>query len=190
MSAAIESLRLTSGQLFYYGGANTTVWLCPSANIKLTNAIYFSAKNQTLATQGLPTGSTRATLTVTGQNQSCAVFGLNGPGYDYTTLRNVIVDGARETLGPVSGGIALIEMGGDSYGQQVINVKAFEPRGWSCLHMIEGDTPRCSNALIQNNQIGPSGHAPSGSQQFRRRDTGTYSPGQVHFSRLTTCAKF
>jgi hypothetical protein len=38
--------------LFYYGGANTKVSLCPGATISLTNAIFFTAANQELSTQG------------------------------------------------------------------------------------------------------------------------------------------
>lgn len=38
--------------LFYYGGAGTVVELCPGANIQLQNAIFFSAANQVLTTQG------------------------------------------------------------------------------------------------------------------------------------------
>ena len=169
--------------------------LCPNSKISLTNAVFFTAANQTLATAGYPTDNSRATLTVTGQNQSCAVYGLWGTGYDRTTLRNVIIDGGRETLGMLNGGIALIEMGsstvarmtswpcsdydtgGMSIGQQIISVKAFEPRGWSALHAIEGTNLYCSGMQILNNQIGPAGHAPSGATQFKR-DTGTYTPGQ------------
>lgn len=38
--------------LFHYGGAGTVVLLCPSTIYTLTNPIFFSAANQTLATQG------------------------------------------------------------------------------------------------------------------------------------------
>lgn len=38
--------------LFHYGGAGTTVWLCPGARISITNSIFFTAPNQMLATQG------------------------------------------------------------------------------------------------------------------------------------------
>lgn len=40
--------------LFFYGGAGTTVNLCPSARIIITNAVFFYAANQTLQTQGNP----------------------------------------------------------------------------------------------------------------------------------------
>ncbi|KAL8292173.1 hypothetical protein RQP46_001639 [Phenoliferia psychrophenolica] len=133
--------------LFYYGGAGTT----------------------TLTTVGSPTDSTRATLVVTAANQSCAIFGQIS-GANKVTLSFLQIDGARETLGLISGGLALIEMGGDNTGQTVNQVHAYEPR--------EGTGLDCSGMVITNNQIGPSGHAPSGAQQFRRDNTGTYSPGQ------------
>lgn len=36
----------------YYGGAGAVVQLCPGAKISLTNAIFFTAANQVLTTQG------------------------------------------------------------------------------------------------------------------------------------------
>ena len=80
------------------------------------------------------------------------------------------------------------------------------PRGWSCLHAIEvsiifcipcrpfnrltvfiqGTNTDCSAMVITNNDIGPSGHAPSGVNQFRRRDnTGNYGPGECEPAFLT-----
>lgn len=47
------------------------------------------------------------------------------------------------------------------------------------LHVAEGYGNSCDGAQLLNNDIGPSGHAPSGWQQFKKRDsTGTYTPGQ------------
>jgi len=165
--------------LFYYGGEGTTVYLCPGANIQLTGSIFFTAASQTLATYGLPTGSTRATLTVTGANQTNAVYGALD-NCDDIALRNVQIDGARETLGIwTDNPLALIEFGGNNDGQIIDNVHAYEPRGWSCLHGIEGYENSCRNMKVTNNQIGPSGHAPSGVDQFKKRDsTGSYTPGQ------------
>ncbi|KAK4705407.1 hypothetical protein P7C70_g799, partial [Phenoliferia sp. Uapishka_3] len=168
--------------LFYYGGAGTTVWLCPNVVIPLTNAIWFTAASQTLATAGLPTGKTRATLQVTGLNQSCAIYAQGVPGANNIALKNVQVDGARPAMGIIPGGVgnsALIEMGGSTTGHVIDNVNAFEPRGWSTLHAIEGTGLSCSGMIITNNQIGPAGHAPSGDYQFKKRDnTGTYTAGQ------------
>lgn len=38
--------------LFHYGGPGTVVELCPGATINLLNAVFFSAPNQVLTTQG------------------------------------------------------------------------------------------------------------------------------------------
>lgn len=47
-------------------------------------------------------------------------------------------------------------MGGPTSGQLVEFVRSFDPRSWSCLHIAEGDL-KCSNAIVQNNDIGPCG---------------------------------
>lgn len=44
----------------------------------------------------------------------------------------------------------------------------------------------CRSMVVTNNQVGPSGHAPSGSAQFKR-DTGSYSPGQWADGISTAC---
>ncbi|ORY68034.1 hypothetical protein BCR35DRAFT_171718 [Leucosporidium creatinivorum] len=168
--------------LFNYGGAGTTVFLCPGAVINLQNAIWMYWPNQTLTTGtgvlGAIIGDNRATLVVQGSSQSVALYSSD-PGRDGATVKNLIVNGNRSGLGWLSTGGALLEMGGTNSGQTVTNVKAYEPRGWSALHMIEGNGLSCTGAVVTNNQIGPAGHAPSGAQQFRRkRDTGTYAPGQ------------
>lgn len=95
-------------------------------------------------------------------------------------MRNIQIDGNREGLGYLSGGAALMEMGGANTGQTIDNVKAYEPRGWSCLHgigewenlcfgvrlvrrltysfvLLEGTNLACRGMQITNNQIGPSG---------------------------------
>ncbi|KAK4700395.1 hypothetical protein P7C70_g5853, partial [Phenoliferia sp. Uapishka_3] len=168
--------------LFYYGGAGTTVWLCQYAFINLTNPIWFFNSNQTLATVGLPSGPARATLTVTGVNQSCAIYGQGQIWANNIALRNVQIDGGRPALGIIPygvGNLALIEMGGINTGHTIDSVNAFEPRGWSTLHGIEGTLLSCKGMVVTNNQFGPAGHAPSGSLQFRKRDnTGTYTAGQ------------
>lgn len=163
------------------GGAGTTVNLCPNAQINLETSIYFYAANQTLQTGGLPFDSTRAVLTITDSGTTCAIYGADD-GNDGVTLKNIIVNGNRDGLGWAPNGLALIEMGGNNRGQVIQNVKSYDPRGWSALHLIEGYQNSCSGSKILNNELGPSGHAPSGAQQFRmvkmKRETGTYPPGQ------------
>lgn len=107
---------------------------------------------------------------MTAQNQSCAIFGAINYA-DYVAVRNIQIDGARETLGILSGGLALLEMGGYNVGQTVDNVHAYEPRGWSVLHAIgeesgcvvppqsltfyraEGTNTYCSGMSLTNNQV-------------------------------------
>ncbi|KAM0746609.1 hypothetical protein T439DRAFT_306552 [Meredithblackwellia eburnea MCA 4105] len=131
-------------------------------------------------TLGSPVGSTRATVKVGGLTQSNAITGSCG-SCNNMALRFVQVDGSRPTMGRVTVfGSALIEFGGTNTGALVEHVHAFEPRSWSVLHVPEGTSNACSGARILNNEIGPSGHAPSGEKQEKRgkRDTGTYGTGE------------
>lgn len=156
---------------FFYGGAGTTVSLCAGATINLSNPVVFTAASQELSTEGYPTDDTRATLVVTGSNQANAVTTTCG-ACDFSSIRNIQVNGQRPSLGYMSTGAALIEVGGSNNGQVVDNVHTYEPRGWSALHIIEGNLD-CTNTTISNNQVGPSGNSPSGSAQFRKRDSST-----------------
>lgn len=161
--------------------------MCPSANIAVASPIYFYGANQTLTTLGSPTGSTRATLAVTAG--SCALY-IADAGNDGSTLSHLIVNGNRALLGRDPSGLALIEMGGNSVGQTIHHVKAFEPRAWSALHILEGYEGRCDRTIVRDNELGPAGHAPSGSQQFNpvrrrslraesvRRDVVPHLPGE------------
>jgi parallel beta-helix repeat protein len=65
------------------------------------------------------------------------------------------INGARGLAPPTSGG-ANIEFGGGNRNQTIQYVKSFDPRGWSCLHIMEGPLT-CTNSLVQNNDIGPCG---------------------------------
>ncbi|GAA5946593.1 hypothetical protein JCM3775_007375 [Rhodotorula graminis] len=161
--------------LFHYGGAGTVVELCPGATIKLTNPVHFTAADQVLTTQGSPTGDTRATLVVTGQDQACAIFGAC-QGCDNIVVESIQVAGQRDVLG-FNNGPALLELGGDNVGQTVKNCKLWEPRGWSALHGIEGNGNSCSSMLITGNQVGPCGHSPTNGKQFKRDDQ-VYVPEQ------------
>ncbi|SCV71131.1 BQ2448_2719 [Microbotryum intermedium] len=144
--------------------------LCPGARILTTYAVLLYAANQTLTTLGNPTGDTRATL----------VNFMNS-----VSIQHIQVDDARPALGIYPGGAALIEMGGNSRGQLIHHVHAYEPRAWSVFHSQEGlywpqdgYTFYCEGMQVHDNQFGPSGHAPSGASQFKRDNTGTYTPGQ------------
>ncbi|GAA5883859.1 hypothetical protein JCM16303_007420 [Sporobolomyces ruberrimus] len=152
---------------FYYGGAGAVVQLCPGAHLALTNAIFFTAANQVLTTQGNPTDSTRATLEVTGSDQTCAIFGACDACQN-VVVQSIQIDGARDKLGWVGGGLALLEMGGNTKGQTIRDSHLYEPRGWSILHGIEGYANSCRGMVVSNNQIGPSGYAPNNGNQFKR----------------------
>ncbi|BGP47406.1 hypothetical protein JCM10450v2_003258 [Rhodotorula kratochvilovae] len=162
--------------MFYYGGEGTVVELCPGATIQLQSAIFFSAKNQVLTTQGNPLDGTRAKLVVAGADQSCAIYGACA-GCDGVTVQSVQVAGSRDTMG-YNSGIALLEMGGNNVGQTVKNTKLWEPRGWSALHGIEGDGNSCHGMVITGNEIGPSGNSPTTGAQFLKRDATVYPPNQ------------
>ncbi|KAF8437255.1 hypothetical protein L210DRAFT_3547299 [Boletus edulis BED1] len=140
-------------------GPGYTLSLCPSQQYLITAPLLFSAPNQEISTAGYPTDSTRATLVVHGPV-------VNGTGHttavdgtctkcDGLKLRNVQINGTRLGGPPVLGG-ANIEMGGDNANQLIEYVHSFDPRGWSCLHVAQG-TLQCTNATIQNNNIGPAG---------------------------------
>ncbi|GAA5953533.1 hypothetical protein JCM3765_005065 [Sporobolomyces pararoseus] len=158
----------------YYGGAGAVVQLCPGAKLSLTNAIFFTAANQVLTTQGNPTDDSRALLTVTGADQSCAIFAACDACQNIA-VRSIQIDGARDKLGWVAGGIALLEMGGNTKGQTVQDCHLYEPRGWSILHGIEGYANSCRGMVVKNNQIGPSGYAPNNGVQFKKRQSTDWS---------------
>lgn len=139
------------------GGANTVVSLCTNSVFHLKNPIVFTAPNQELSTQGYPTDFTRATLVVTGVNQSAAIIGNCGQ-CSGLKIRNIQVNGNRPALG-LYGGSANIEIGGPTRDQFVDHVHSYEPRGWSCLHITENGPDGCRNATITNNDIGPSGNS-------------------------------
>jgi parallel beta-helix repeat protein len=138
-------------------GTGAVAELCPGAVFSLANPVTFTAPNQQLYTQGLPTDGTRALLRVTGSNLSMAIYGNNQPG---VVVKNIQVDGNRPNLGKLTNG-ALIEMGGAGSNQTVSHIVAYEPRDWSVLHFFEGtvtgSTPQCQGAVISDNQIGPAG---------------------------------
>lgn len=73
-------------------------------------------------------------------------------GCDGLTLSNLIVDGNRPQMLRVPGGEALIEMG-NAEGHRVTGCRLYEPRGWSALHIREGDRRQCRGAYIGDNVI-------------------------------------
>ncbi|KAL8278716.1 hypothetical protein RQP46_008785 [Phenoliferia psychrophenolica] len=182
-SAAINCLDSSNTEqqinsLFSQGGPGTIVALCPSAVLLLNSPVQLTATNQSLITRGLPTGDTRAILRVMGVAQTNAITASCGNCH-YATIRNVQFDGSRPLLGQYNiASSALLEMGGPTTGQLITQINAYEPRGWSVLHAIEGNL-NCQKMKILNNTIGPSGYSPTGSAQERlRREVGTHNPGE------------
>jgi len=144
----------TINNAFNIGGANKVVQLCANAVITLTGPLQFSADGQELSTIGYPTGKSRATIILAaGTSTNALVRGY----YNNLKLLNVIVDGNRAITG-VNQGDASIEMGGPTTGQQIKYVASRNCRGWSCLHIAEGNINNpCSKVVVSNNDIGPCG---------------------------------
>ncbi|CCM01736.1 uncharacterized protein FIBRA_03802 [Fibroporia radiculosa] len=141
-------------------GPGYTLPLCPSTQYYITAPLTFTAHDQEISTVGYPTGDERATLVVSGEvvnntGQTSAIVG-NCADCDGIKLRNIQINGSRLGGSEIAGG-ANIEMGGDNSGQLIEYVRSFDPRGWSCLHVAEG-TFQCTNATVQNNDIGPCGN--------------------------------
>lgn len=62
------------------------------------------------------------------------------------------INGTRLGAQAISGG-GNIEMGGSNSGQLIEYVKSFDPRGWTCLHIIEGALD-CTNTTVRYNDVG------------------------------------
>ncbi|KAJ7248467.1 hypothetical protein C8J57DRAFT_1189704 [Mycena rebaudengoi] len=140
-------------------GTGYVLRLCPGRQYHIQQPILFTAPNQEVSTQGYPTDDARATLVVSGPvekgaGHTTAVDGTcdNCSG---VVLRNIQINGARGVAPPTSGG-ANIEFGGANKDQMIQFVRSYSPRSWSCLHLAEGPYT-CSNATVQNNDIGPCG---------------------------------
>ncbi|KLT43063.1 hypothetical protein CC85DRAFT_284819 [Cutaneotrichosporon oleaginosum] len=137
------------------GGRGYTLSLCPGQVYDVAGPLNFTAAEQEISTEGYPTGEARAVLRVV--SGMCAVRG-NGAGLDGVRLRHVQVDGNRVgNAGAPGSNEGNIEVGGSNRGQVVEWVRSFNPRGWTCLHVVEGELA-CANATIQHNDIGPCGH--------------------------------
>jgi len=127
--------------------------LCPNAVFELTAPIVFTADGQQLFTEGFPDGDRRALLKVTGRDQAAAIVMTDRSN---VLLAHLIIDGNRPALGYV-GGDALVLAGGVATGQTIRGNRILEPRSWSALHLHEGPEPRCRDALVEENVIGPAG---------------------------------
>ncbi|KAH8800374.1 hypothetical protein F5884DRAFT_891314 [Xylogone sp. PMI_703] len=146
------------------GGEGAIVQLCAGATINVKNTVTFTAANQELSTAGYPTDNTRATLHLVATDMTISAI-VHGGNLNGIRLMNIQLDGDRATNGQIvdGGSSANIEMGGVSTGVVVSHVASKNPRGWSCMHIGEGEaasgTKACTNATITNNDIGPCGLA-------------------------------
>ena len=160
--AASQCLRfadaVTINQLFTDGGPGTKVLLCPSKIYRIAGTISFTAADQELATFGYPTGSKRATLKVESGKLATAIQG-DCRRCARISISNLIIDGNRKELGRMveydpSG---LIVIGGNE-GQAIRRSKILDPRGFTAIHVREGDKLSCTGAVIEKNEIGPVGN--------------------------------
>ena len=135
-------------------GPSGTAVLCVGAVFDLRAPVVFTRDGQQLYTAGFPTDARRATLRIVAPSVATALILTGRSG---VRVSHIIVDGNRTGLGRLPDGDALIAMGGGASGQRVEYVRAFEPRGWSCIHPIDSDGG-CTGATIAHSAFGPAGH--------------------------------
>jgi parallel beta-helix repeat protein len=139
-------------------GTGAKAVLCAGSVFTIDSPVTFTAPNQVLETEGLPTGGTRANLRLHGS----ATTAVSGNGQSGVVVQNIQADGLFPSLPRASGG-ALLEMGNKGLNQTVQNVYAHNTRTWSILHFTEGvvanNSAQCTGAKILNNQLGPGGLA-------------------------------
>ena len=143
--------------LFTSGGPGTKVHLCPGKVYRLSGPIIFTAADQELATAGYPTDSSRAVLRVQGH----AITAIQGDcrRCKGVQIRSVVVDGNRKKLlraRPDEDSTGLVVLGGNE-GQVIRDSVLKDPRGYTALHIREGDKLQCKGAQVLNNVIGPVG---------------------------------
>ncbi len=129
--------------------------LCQNAEFELTAPVAFTEDGQEIYTEGFPTDERRARLRIA---SASVVTAVDMADRSDVVLRNVVIDGSRPIFG-YRGGEALIRAGGGASGQVVREVKAFEPRSWSIVHLFEGGDPRCTGAVVEDNELGPAGQS-------------------------------
>lgn len=144
-------------QVFIDGGPGARVVLCPSKTYRLTGPIVFTAADQEIATLGYPTGSERATLVVHG-DFATAIQG-DCRRCARISISSLIIDGRRSKLGRMidqADSTGLIVIGGNE-GQTIKQCSIRDPRGFTAIHVREGDKLQCKSATIEQNEIGPVG---------------------------------
>ncbi|KAL7420164.1 hypothetical protein Q5752_005130 [Cryptotrichosporon argae] len=145
-------------QMFIDGGPGTKVLLCPRKTYRLSGTVVFTAADQELATYGYPTGAERAVLRVESPSIATAVQG-DCRRCARVGVRSVVIDGSRGKLGRVAdvdAATGLVVLGG-SEGQSVRDSWITDPRGFTAIHIREGDKLGCKGAVVERNEIGPAG---------------------------------
>lgn len=144
-------------RMFTDGGPGTKVWLCPGVTYRITSTIAFTAADQQLATLGYKSSSERAVLKIDNPALATAIQG-DCRRCARVSIRNVVVDGSRATFGRVRGAVSpgLIVLGGNE-GHSVRESWITDPRGFTGIHVREGDKLSCKGAVIERNEIGPVG---------------------------------
>lgn len=137
-------------------GPGTGAVLCPNAVFDLRRTVEFTADGQRIFTQGSPTDDRRAVLRVASSSLTTAVSMMDRSD---VVLSHVVVDGGLPRFGRGETA-ALIQAGGDASGQVVRSVKAYEPRGWTALHLFEGNERTCTGAQVVDSEFGPAGQPP------------------------------
>jgi hypothetical protein len=126
--------------------------LCPRAVFDVTSTIAFTADDQEILSEGLPSGADRAVLQIASKSISAAI---NGKDRSRIALRSIVVDGGHRRFGKAVD--ALITIGGDASGQVIDGIDALQARGWTHLHLWEGVQKTCTGAVVRNSRFGPSG---------------------------------
>jgi hypothetical protein len=130
--------------------------LCPGTTWLLHDAVHFgTVPNTYLLTYGYPRDDSRALLKIDSATLGVAI--LNDLGCDYCQIRNIRVDGGRDTFGFLGTPASCVIMGGASTGQIIDSVTISNPRNAACLGIENGPPPSCSGIQVTNNWFGPAG---------------------------------
>ncbi|KAL7415927.1 hypothetical protein BDY24DRAFT_250365 [Mrakia frigida] len=137
-------------------GVNAVIYLCVGSVFEVTETILFAFTGQGLQTEG---GSSvpweqRAKLIITNTLIATAIQSNGCIGCNNLFVDSLVIDGGRLELGALEDGGGLVEMGGTCKNITITNNKISNCRGWSSVHVIEGN---CSGATVSDNVIGPSG---------------------------------
>lgn len=125
-----------------YFGPGARIALCENAHVVIEphgEPITFTGPDQSIYTVGLPEDHTRATITIESEKGLRAGDLATVIKADCSTCRGIKIaslhiDGARDLLGPVEGGDAMILLGGDRGEQELRHVDAWGARGYAVVH--------------------------------------------------------